>query len=1191
LANSLLVKGALLAALLLGLSTNSWAASDNWTGATDNNWNNSVTPNWSGGIPTIGGNQAQFKNNVGNFTINLDGAASASALSFTNAGGGSNVFTFNSGTGGPNTLTIGSNGINNATAQTEIFNANVALNASQTWTSTGGLTFANVNLSNSAANNTLTVAGAGANSITGIIANGGTSTTSGLTYSGTGTLTLSGTNTYGGTTKLSSGTGTVIANNNSAFGTGTLNINVAGSTLKSTTGTTVLGNSVTLGASTTIQDLTFSGIVTQSGGNRTITNNGTSLTFSSTSTVNLSDAVAIRTLTLVGSGATIINGLIQNGPGTGSLAVSSTGSATLSHANTYTGGTTLNAGTLNINNDSALGTGAFTIAGGTIDNTDTPNAHTLTNAQKWNGNFAFTGTNNLTFSTGAVTLGSNLTITANANDLTIGGIIGNGAGNAITKAGAGTLTLSGTNTYTGGTTLSAGTLNINNNSALGTGTLTIAGGTIDNTDTPNAHTLTNAQAWNGNFAFTGTNNLTFSTGAVTLGSNLTITANANDLTIGGIIGNGAGNAITKAGNGTLTLSGANTYTGGTTLNAGTLNINNASALGTGTFTINGGTIGNTSGGAISVNNAQTWGGSFTFNGTNTNPLTFTNNVALTTTPTVTVSDPNGTLTETGIISGAGFGLTKAGAGTLVLSSATGNTYNGGTTINDGTITAGANAAIGTGSLVVNDTTAGGTANFNLNGHNQIVSSLTLGGAGDTATSTNNVTIGAGTLTLGGNVTYDATNNPLGSTISGGTLALGASRTFTVGSSSSSSGSDLTVSSVISGAGFGLTKAGAGTLVLSSATGNTYSGGTTINAGTITAGANAAIGTGGLVVNDTTAGGTANFNLNGHNQTVSSLTLGGAGDTSTSTNNVTLGAGTLTLGGNVTYDATNNPLGSTISGGTLALGAANRTVTVNSSTSSGSNDLTISSAISSTGAFGLIKAGTGNLTLSGANTFTGATTINAGKLTAGAVNVLNTSSGVTVASGATLNLNGFNQAITNLVINGTLASAGTETLTLAGAGNSLGASQTFGGTLDLSSATLSLAGFNLTVGTLEIAAGTSVIDFGSGSSILTVTNLILDSGAALTINNWNDATEYFYTASNPGGALALSHITWGAPYAGDTTKWLSYSDGPGPGRQITPVPEPATYGALFTAATLGLFLWFRLKANAPSLAPVRVAVQY
>ena len=73
-----------------------------------------------------------------------------------------------------------------------------------------------------------------------------------------------------------------------------------------------------------------------------------------------------------------------------------------------------------------------------------------------------------------------------------------------------------------------------------------------------------------------------------------------------------------AGSGTLALAGSNSYGGGTTLYSGQLNINNASALGTGPLTILGGTIGNSSGAAVvlSNNNTQLWNGDFTFAGPN-----------------------------------------------------------------------------------------------------------------------------------------------------------------------------------------------------------------------------------------------------------------------------------------------------------------------------------------------------------------------------------------------------------------------------------------------------------------------------------------------------------------------------------------------------------------------------------------------
>ncbi len=92
------------------------------------------------------------------------------------------------------------------------------------------------------------------------------------------------------------------------------------------------------------------------------------------------------------------------------------------------------------------------------------------------------------------------------------------------------------------------------------------------------------------------------------GRNSTIAGSAN-VTISGPITNGGTGAgsLTFSGTGMLTLNGNNTYTGGTTLNSGTLNINTATAIGTGAFTIAGGVIDNTSGSALTLttNNAQT----------------------------------------------------------------------------------------------------------------------------------------------------------------------------------------------------------------------------------------------------------------------------------------------------------------------------------------------------------------------------------------------------------------------------------------------------------------------------------------------------------------------------------------------------------------------------------------------------------
>ena len=182
------------------------------------------------------------------------------------------------------------------------------------------------------------------------------------------------------------------------------------------------------------------------------------------------------------------------------------------------------------------------------------------------------------------------------------------------------MTLATANAYSGGTFLSGGQLNINNAAAIGTGLLTISGSpTIDNTSNSAITLVTNnAQAWNSNFTFNGSNALNMGTGAVTLGTNVTVTVNGATtapLTIGGII-SGA-HALSVQGTGTLTLNGANLFTGGVTLNNGALlNLGTATALGTGTFTINGGSFNNTSGAAITLANPQTWNGNFTFVGSN-----------------------------------------------------------------------------------------------------------------------------------------------------------------------------------------------------------------------------------------------------------------------------------------------------------------------------------------------------------------------------------------------------------------------------------------------------------------------------------------------------------------------------------------------------------------------------------------------
>jgi autotransporter-associated beta strand protein len=176
---------------------------------------------------------------------------------------------------------------------------------------------------------------------------------------------------------------------------------------------------------------------------------------------------------------------------------------------------------------------------------------------------------------------------------TLTGLNGIGGTGQLVKNGLGSLTIVNSNGYTGGTTLNSGLLVLNNNNAVGSGLLTITGGTLDSTafgiTLPN-----NAQNWNGDFTFNGSQNLNLGSGAVTLGSSRTVTVNANALTVNGAISDGGnGYSLTKAGPGSLMLGAASTFSGPTVVNGGTLQLNypgnNATgALASPTITVNAG---------------------------------------------------------------------------------------------------------------------------------------------------------------------------------------------------------------------------------------------------------------------------------------------------------------------------------------------------------------------------------------------------------------------------------------------------------------------------------------------------------------------------------------------------------------------------------------------------------------------------
>ena len=297
-----------------------------------------------------------------------------------------------------------------------------------------------------------------------------------LTKTGSGTLTLSGTNTYTGTTTVSGGILTVGADANLGsdaltLNGGTLNLNNAGN----------IDNAIVLGAS--------NGTISVTNGTGTLSGNIT---------------------------------------GTGSLTKTGGQLLTLSGTNTYSGGTTISGtGGLSIAGASNIGTGSITINNAVL---------TVTSAG--------TISNNITINNDSASI-------SNANAVTLSGVLS--GSNAMTKAGAGTLTLSGTNTHNGAVTVSAGGLTLVGGSSIGDSSAV----TVDSGATL---TLAGGNETIGSLAGAGN---------VVLGYRLTAGGDNTDTTFSGVI-SGIGNGIVKQGTGTLTLTGNNTYTGSTTVSAGTL---------------------------------------------------------------------------------------------------------------------------------------------------------------------------------------------------------------------------------------------------------------------------------------------------------------------------------------------------------------------------------------------------------------------------------------------------------------------------------------------------------------------------------------------------------------------------------------------------------------------------------------------
>ncbi len=301
---------------------------------------------------------------------------------------------------------------------------------------------------------------------------------------------------------------------------------------------------------------TYTGGTTITGGTLQLGNGGTSgsivgnVTNDGTFAINRSD-----TLTF--------GGVIS---GTGAFQQNGAGTTILTAANTYTGATTVNAGTLQAGAVNTLAPGsAFTVVSGATLN--------LASFNQTIGSLA---------GAGSVALGSaTLTSGTDNTSTTFSGTISGTGG--LTKIGSGTLTLSGANTYSGGTTLAAGTLRLANDQALGSGALTTTGSVVDYA---NGVTIANPIVLNSN-----TTQLQVATGTATQA---------------GVISELNGpRPLEKIGAGSLVLTAANTYSGPTTITAGTLIVNGSIA--NSAVTINSGATlaGNGVVGAVTVNSGGT----------------------------------------------------------------------------------------------------------------------------------------------------------------------------------------------------------------------------------------------------------------------------------------------------------------------------------------------------------------------------------------------------------------------------------------------------------------------------------------------------------------------------------------------------------------------------------------------------------
>jgi len=1058
---------------------------------------------------------------------------------------------------------------------------------------------------------------------------------------GSGTLILSASNTLTGGVKLNAGT--LAINNAAALGTiaGTFVVN--GGAIDNTSGAAL----TTLNyPQTWNSDFAFTGAAD---GTHNLNLGAGAVSLGTTSGTT-------RTIT-VNAGNLTIGGVIGNGTTANTLVKSGSGALTLTAFNNFAGGVVLNAGTLNMNTVQALGlvSGTFVINGGALDNTSgAPVVSYLNYPQTWNSDFTFLGaadgTHDINMGTGAVSLGAasgtTRTVTVNAGTLTVNGVISAGTtANSVIKSGSGTLRLAGANTFTGGVILNAGGLYIPNAASLGTtaGAFTINGGFIfGGNQTLNAY----AQTWNGDFGFGFAgmlldNSLNLGTGAVSLGTgggtSRTITANGlwGTLTVGGVISNGAtANSLIKAGPGILALTASNAFTGGITLNAGTLIPGNAGALGSGTLTINGGSLNNNGASmTLTTNNPQVWNGDFTYLGGGNGYNLALGGGAIALGGNRTVTCVANTLTEGGNIadSGSNYGVTWVSG---VANTTSGNiTLTGSSTYGGPTVVQSQNGA---GSVYLNTGFFANTSGVTVNGGakfqvgatgvnaatNRInpATTLILGGAGggtfqllgSQTTTLNKQSFASLTVGTGADVLYtdQSSNasqitftgaNPYTRSVGGVVRYVGLTGTFTNAPSGAGNVIGSGTNAMLIGATYNngttstdanyFVKAATGAITAASNSADTYGSGVNtsigsssfgipstgvtqslfVNAGlTLTLPGAFTIESGGLLATNnpffpvTITGGSLKAGIAGgdlwivqggavydsfHGMVINSQIIDNAGSSLTkvgprtlyltNTNNTYaggtyLGEGTLNVAseGSLGSGALNFTGAATLqAAGNVALGSRAVPVApgVTATFDTNGYNITANGVISGANS-GLTKVGTGMLTLSGSNSYTGPTTVTNGTLKldfsapgAPVSNIINPSS--VFAPGA--------YAYYQNVANG----ASSDTVAIQGAANTAN-TQTFSGVSPLFSVASTTVGegmnhLNLAAGsggTLTVNLGGIVKGGNGGGNIVVNTALDITMGAGVTVTTSNFLNQGIInpqvnTVGNGGAWITVNGSSW------------------------------------------------------------------